>query len=105
MKPLLVSTTFDSLDEAQKMATLLLEERLVACAQLNGPLQSFYWWNEKIEHSTEYSLTLKTKEELFRPLEAYIKKNHSYDTPEIVATPITHVSVEYETWMGEELSK
>ncbi len=93
------------MEEAEKMASRLLEARLVACAQITGPVISCYWWNEKIEKSTEYGLALKSFEELFVKLECMIKEYHPYETPEIIAVPITHASREYLEWMNLELSR
>ncbi len=101
---LLISTTFEHLKEAEEMADLLLEARLIACAQITGPITSCYWWNGKIEKSMEYLLAMKSIEHLYKDLEREIIDKHSYETPEIIAVPITHASKEYLNWMQQELS-
>ncbi len=102
---ILVSTTFETREDAEKMANLLLQERLVACAQISRPIASWYWWKDAIEHSTEYSLSMKSTEELFTALEIAIKEHHPYETPEIIGIPITRISIEYLDWMKLELKK
>ncbi len=86
------------------MADLLLEARLIACAQITGPITSCYWWNGKIEKSTEYLLSMKSVEHLYQNLEREIMDKHPYETPEIIAVSITHASEDYLIWMQQELS-
>ncbi len=100
---ILVSTTFESKEEAEKMASYLLEERLIACAQITGPITSCYWWKNDVENSIEYGLAMKSMEELYVPLERSIKEMHPYETPEIIAVPIIHIDKEYLEWMKMEL--
>ncbi len=100
---LIVATTFETKEEAHNMAKALLKERLVACAQISNEIESIYWWKDEIVTSAEYILTLKTKEDLYRQLESFIKKSHSYDTPEIIAVPTTHVDSDYYKWLCEEV--
>ena len=50
---------------AKKIAMNLLKKRIVACANM-FPIDSIYWWKNKIEESKEYVLIVKTKKEEFR---------------------------------------
>lgn len=101
--PLLISTTLESRSDAEKMAIALLEKRLIACAQITGPVSSSYWWQEKIVSSEEYLLMMKSDESLYNKLEQHIQESHPYETPEIVATVITHLSEDYRQWLEKEL--
>jgi periplasmic divalent cation tolerance protein len=101
--PLLVKTTFNSKADAEKMAMALLDQGLIACAQISGPTQSCYWWQGKIETQEEYVLAMKSEASLYNSLEQEIKKNHPYDTPEIIGTEITRIYGEYKAWMAGEL--
>ena len=103
LAPLLIYTTFESHSDAEKMATALLEKRLIACAQITGPVSSTYWWQEKIVSSEEYLLVMKSDESLYNKLEQHIQESHPYETPEIVATVITHLSEDYRQWLEKEL--
>ena len=100
---LLVTTTFATEEEAEKLATGVLEMRLAGCAQITGPGTSIYWWQGKLEKSKEYILTLKSTPELYERLERAIKANHPYDTPEIVATMTSHHCRQYKEWLDNEL--
>ncbi|MFG1880253.1 divalent-cation tolerance protein CutA [Sphaerisporangium sp. NPDC049003] len=91
-----------STEEAVKLARSIAGERLAACAQMVGPIRSVYWWQGEIKDAQEWQLLIKTTAALFPALEAHIKANHSYDTPEIIATPIVAGSAEYFAWISAE---
>jgi periplasmic divalent cation tolerance protein len=79
-----------------------VEQKLAACVQINGPIESTYRWKGKVETSTEWLCLIKTWEDLFGKVEAAIKKLHPYETPEIIAVPIVKGSKEYLTWLDAE---
>ncbi len=101
--PLLVTTTFESRADAEKMANLLLEKRLIACAQITAPVSSIYWWQGQIVASQEYLLVMKSDESQYPELERLIQASHPYDIPEIIATTISHLSEKYRNWLAKEL--
>ena len=97
-----VTTTASTKEEAAKIAAALLEQRLAACAQVVGPVESRYWWKGAIEQSTEWLCILKTRRVKFSAVEAAIRANHSYEVPEIVACPIELASEPYLQWLRSE---
>lgn len=97
-----VLTTTDSEANALSLGRGILESRLAACVQINGPVRSLYWWQGSIDDAQEWQLFIKTTAERLPELEAHIKVNHSYDTPEIIVTPITGGSAEYLGWVKTE---
>jgi periplasmic divalent cation tolerance protein len=99
---LAVLTTTDSQESAQVLAASAVAGRLAACGQVDGPIKSVYQWQEKVEIDTEWRVLLKTTAANYDELEALIKSTHSYDTPEIIATPITAGSDEYLAWLRTE---
>lgn len=101
--PLMITTTVESRVDAEKMAAMLLANRLVACAQITGPVSSSYWWQGKIVSSEEYLLVMKSDESRYDELEQRIRELHPYETPEIIATAITHISEGYRQWLEQEL--
>ena len=103
--PLVITTAFESRADAEKMAAALLEKRLVACAQITGTVSSSYWWQGKVVSSTEYLLVMKSDESLYHELEQCIRELHPYETPEIIATVITHLSEDYRQWLEKELRR
>lgn len=100
-----VTTTLGDKDAAERLATKLVTERLAACAQVQGPLSTTYWWNGVVEHAVEWYCHLKTTEDCLTALEAQIKALHPYEVPEIVAVPLAHGSIEYLRWIEEAVSR
>ncbi len=97
-----VTTTTATEEEARQIARGAVERRLAACAQVVGPITSTYWWQGAIETAAEWMCLLKTTAHRFDAVAAYIRVEHSYDTPEITATPITGGSPEYLGWISAE---
>jgi len=93
-------TTAASREEAQKIAHLLIDEKLAACVQLL-PIESFYAWQGKTQHEAEVLLLVKTRTALFEAAIARIKAVHSYSVPEIVATAFTAGFAGYFGWIDE----
>ena len=100
---LIVFTTTPYLVEAEKLARKIVEAKLAACVQILPEMSSFYFWKDEIQKDSEYLLLIKTIEENFDELEVFIKENHSYDVPEIVAVSAEKVSGDYLDWMNKYL--
>jgi periplasmic divalent cation tolerance protein len=97
-----VQTTTDSRTEAMELARAAVESRLAACAQVAGPVTSTYWWDEGVERAEEWLIMLKLPADKYEQLAALLTERHSYDEPEIVATPIVAGSETYLTWIKDE---
>jgi periplasmic divalent cation tolerance protein len=98
-----VSTTTETKENAQKIAQYLVKQKLAACVQITGPIESIYRWKSKVETASEWLCLIKTRDILFDKVQEAIKKLHPYETPEIVAVPIVKVSKEYLNWLNDEL--
>ena len=90
-----VLTTVSSTEEAKKISQGLVEKKLAYCVNTIPSIQSTYFWDEKLCVDEELLLIIKTKEEKFSMLKDWILENHSYDTPEVIALPITQGSSDY----------
>jgi periplasmic divalent cation tolerance protein len=97
-----VQTTTDSRAEAVSLAQAAVEARLAACAQVTGPIASTYWWEEGIERAEEWLILLKLPGDRFDELAEFLAERHSYDEPEIIATPIVAGTAGYLSWLQEE---
>jgi periplasmic divalent cation tolerance protein len=97
-----VVTTIDSEEEARRLARVIVDARVAACAQVLSPISSTYWWQGKVEVADEWMIVIKTAADRLDDLVTTIKSNHSYDTPEIVATPISGGNSDYLNWIQEE---
>ncbi|SEG58721.1 divalent cation tolerance protein [Thermomonospora echinospora] len=97
-----VTTTTDSRQEAATLGKSAVRERLAACAQLVGPIASTYWWEGEMEVAEEWMVVFKTTADSFEELAALITELHSYDTPEIIATPVVAGSGDYLRWVSDQ---
>ncbi|WP_376794048.1 divalent-cation tolerance protein CutA [Thermogemmatispora sp.] len=97
-----VRTTIDSEEGAREIARQLVEQRLAACVQISGPIQSVYWWQGQIEQAQEWLCSAKTRADLYGAVEQAIRAVHSYEEPEIVAVPLVAGSEGYLRWLAAE---
>jgi periplasmic divalent cation tolerance protein len=81
----------------------LLNKRLAACVQI-FPINSSYWWKNKIVHAKEWMCSTKARESAYQKIETVIKNIHPYAVPEIIAIPIVKGSKNYLKWLEEETS-
>lgn len=96
-----VITTVAGHDEAVGMARRIVEERLAACAQWHA-IKSVYHWKGAVESGSEYLVTCKTTSRLSDKLQDFIRRNHKYDVPEIIVTPILDGHEPYLEWIAGE---
>lgn len=97
-----VTTMLGDRSAADRMAAQLVEQRLAACVQVLGPVGSTYRWKGSVEQAEEWLCLIKTTAELYAAVERAIRSWHSYELPEIVATPIVAGSAEYLAWIRAE---
>lgn len=102
---ILVQTSTDSKDAAQNLADVIVRGRLAACCWVSGPITSTYWWKGNLENAQEWVCSFKTHRGLYDKLEQAIKAVHSYEVPEIVATPIVAGSQSFLDWIVEETTQ
>jgi periplasmic divalent cation tolerance protein len=98
-----VMSTAGSEEEAERIGAALVERRLAACVQTIGPISSRYRWQGEVETAREWLCLAKTEASRYAELEAAIRALHSYEEPEIVATPIVAGSKGYLDWIGANL--
>jgi periplasmic divalent cation tolerance protein len=96
---IVVLMTAASREEAARLAEMLVGSRLAACVQIMPEMESVYHWRGRVERAPETLLLAKTTVENFPKLEREVRALHSYETPEIVALPVTAVSAPYLEWL------
>ena len=96
---IIVLVTTASKLEAEKIIHHLLNEKLIACANIIGPVQSFFRWSGKIEKAEECLVLIKSRRHLFEKLVEVVKALHSYEVPEILALPVVEGSKAYLDWL------
>lgn len=92
-----------SIDEARKVSRFLVQERLVASAQIIPWVESISLLNNQLETTQETKAILKTKKSLFEKVQDVILKNSKYDIPEITSTDIVQVNPAYLAWVEENV--
>lgn len=98
-----VLTTVGSVEEAERVSTLLMDRRLAACVQVVGPIESRYRWQGKVESEREWQCLAKTEAGRYEEVEAAIREVHSYEEPEILAIPVLAGSAGYLSWISENV--
>jgi len=97
---IIVLVTTASKTEAETIAQRLLGAKLIACANIVGPIQSHFLWSGKIDAAEEYLVLMKSRRDLFEKLSDAVKALHSYEVPEMIAVPIVYGSKAYLDWLG-----
>jgi len=101
---LIVFITATDAEEATLISKVLLNQRKAACVSIIPRANSQYWWQGKIEESTESLLIVKTRQSLLASLIEVVHEVHSYENPEVLALPVVGGSPEYLDWLDKELS-
>jgi periplasmic divalent cation tolerance protein len=96
---IIVLVTTASKQEAENISKHLLNDKLIACANIVGPVTSFFQWSGNVDRAEEYLLLLKSKGDLFSRLTEAVKTMHSYQVPEILAIQVTDGSRTYLDWL------
>ena len=99
----LVYVTTKNQEEARKIARLLIQKRLIACANILSPIVSCYKWKGKYIEEKEVVLILKTQKDLFKTLKESLLEVHSYETPCIVFIPISKGHEPFLSWISSQL--
>lgn len=100
---IVVTTTTGTRHDAEQIAARLIGERVAACVQVSGPLESTFHWEGAPQTSVEWLLTIKTLASLYERVEQTILAVHPYELPEIIAVPIVAAHAGYLTWLAQTL--
>jgi periplasmic divalent cation tolerance protein len=99
----LVATTVDTVEAAQELAAEAVGKRLAACAQVDAPSTSTYWWDGAVVTTTEVRVTFKTTAGRAPDLEEWIVVRHPYDVPEVLRTLVKAAGTGYQSWVRAEV--
>lgn len=95
--------TFSDTAEAKTCAQELVKQNLAGCVNLITGVTSFYQWEGELKEDAECLLIIKTTQTNYHRVESFLKANHSYDTPEIIAVPIVKGSTDYLNWLNDAI--
>jgi len=102
MSALLVLTNLPDREAAERLAELLVAQRVAACVNILAPCRSVYRWQGAVQRDEEHPVLIKTTAERYAALEQAIRAAHPYELPEIVAVPIERGLPAYLSWVAEE---
>ncbi|MGA3098973.1 MAG: divalent-cation tolerance protein CutA [Bryobacteraceae bacterium] len=100
---IVVLSTCSSQEEGEKLARLLVEERLAACVNVVPRVRSYYRWKGAVEAAEECLMVVKSSRGLFAELSLALAAAHSYELPEALAIPILDGTADYLNWLDENL--
>ena len=103
MKMAIYYLTCESNDEADKISKALLEKRLIACAK-KFPVESNFWWKEKLDSAKEIVVMLESIEENFTKIEEVVNQFSSYETPLLFSIPVSKTTKGVEEWLKREIN-
>ena len=98
---IVILITSDSIEEADHIARVLLEKKKVACVNIVRGIDSYFWWEGKVDSARENLLIAKTRTSLLPEVVALVRKIHSYDVPEVIALPIIGGNQDYLEWIDQ----
>ena len=96
--------TFSNIEEAEGIIKLLLEQKLIACANVFKSITSHYIWENELKSSSEVITILKSKKSKIEKINTIIKKHHSYNCPCIITFSVENINPEYLNWLDKNLS-
>ena len=99
---LIVETTHPDPALLNTLAHQAIKAKLAACAQVEGPLRSTYYWESTLCVEEEFRLSLKTTESKHKSLLTWLEAEHPYDCPQLITLPVAHASEKYITWVVEQ---
>jgi periplasmic divalent cation tolerance protein len=102
---IIVLTTAGSRQEAEEIASALLERRLAACVNILGPVHSIYRWKGAVESASEHVLLIKTLSGEFIRVRDAIRELHSYELPECITIRVEDGAAAYLAWIEDSLRK
>jgi periplasmic divalent cation tolerance protein len=102
MDALFAYITAANVDEARRLGQILVQERLAACVNILPQMESWFWWDGKLDHSEEAVLIAKTRADLRAPLQDRVLELHSYQCPCVVFLPIEGGNPAYLEWITQE---
>ena len=102
MHSLLVLTNLPDRAAAERLAALLIEQRLAACVNILAPCRSVYRWKGAVQREEEHPMLIKTTAERYPALEKVLREGHPYELPEIIAVSIERGLPAYLDWVAAE---
>ena len=102
--PILLRVSTPNWEVARTIADQLVTRRLAAAVHIIGPVETTYWWQDKIENGLEWACEVRTREALKDQVVALITDLHPYEVPEVFFQRIQSATAEYQAWLTQYTS-
>ena len=89
-------------DTAQRLAAGLVDQGFAACVNVVGGIRSIYRWQNEVHDEAETLMIIKTTQARYRALEDWLRENHPYEVPEVLALPVAEGFGRYLDWVGAQ---
>jgi periplasmic divalent cation tolerance protein len=99
MSEIVILSTTDTPELARQIAAALVEAGEAACVNIIPGIRSIYRWEAKVQDESEWLLLMKSTSERFEAVRSRIRQLHTYQTPEVIAIPITAGDPDYLAWL------
>ena len=103
MSEIVILSTTDTQELARQIATAIVEAGEAACVNIIPTIRSIYRWEGKIQDEGECLLLIKSASEKFEAVRSRIRQLHTYQTPEVIAIPITAGDPDYLAWLRSSI--
>lgn len=98
----LIYITHEDAAKARALGRRLVEERLAACANVLGSMTPIFRWEDQVQEGSEAVLIAKTRASLVEAVTTFVRQNHDYDCPCVVALPVIGGNQEFLDWIVRE---
>jgi periplasmic divalent cation tolerance protein len=75
---------------------------LAACVNVFTGMIPIFWWEGEVQEDSEAVLIAKTRAALIDRVTAFVKEQHSYDCPAVVALPVQGGNAAFLDWLDSE---
>jgi periplasmic divalent cation tolerance protein len=101
---IVVLCTVGSAEDAERIASTLVERRLAACVNVVPGVTSIYRWKGEVARDAEWLLVMKTTAARFEALREALVEMHPYDVPEVIELPVERGHAPYLEWIDASVS-
>ena len=91
-------TTTAKRADADRLAKGAVEARLAACAQVDGPVTSYYHWEGKLEQAEEFRVWFKYLPANASLLSGWVHNHHPQAVPQWIEVSAENVGEKYLSW-------
>lgn len=101
-EPVLIYTTFESVEDAKKVAHALVGERLAACANILPEMTAVFEWQGELQESGEAVMIIKTRKGILKESLQRTRALHPYETPALIVLDPMDVNRDFGDWIAAQ---